>query len=106
MKKIMLVCAAMVTIGLFSSCDKSENSTNFQEQPDSIKMYTVEAIAVPAGSVDGIGEYNEGDTCTLEAHAYNMMYFDQWNDGIRDPIRKVVVTQDTCFRAYFLPIED
>ena len=99
----MLVCAAMVAVGLFSSCDKSENS---QEQPDNIKMYKVEAIAVPAGSVEGTGEYKEGDTCTLEAHASDMMYFDQWNDGVRGPIRKVVVTQDTCFWAYFLPIED
>jgi hypothetical protein len=73
-----------------------------------ITYYTVTAMSVDdgMGTVTGGGNYREGDTATLTATANEGFYFVGWNDGDTLPIRRIVVTSDSLFLAYFraLPI--
>ena len=73
-----------------------------------ITYYTVTAMSVDdgMGTVTGGGNYREGDTATLTATANEGFYFVGWNDGDTLPIRRIVVTSDSMFIAYFraLPI--
>ena len=54
------------------------------------------------GSVYGGGRYYEDDTATLTARAWGAYQFVRWDDGITDNPRRVVVTQDSLFKAIFL----
>jgi hypothetical protein len=53
------------------------------------------------GSVTGGNMYYEGETALLEAVASEGCRFVCWNDSVTDNPRRVVVTQDTVFTAYF-----
>lgn len=66
-------------------------------------QYTVTAISNNNawGTVSGGGTYNAGDSATLEAHPADGYRFVQWNDGVTDNPRTVVVTADVTYTATF-----
>ena len=70
-------------------------------------MHTVTAVANydHRGSVEGGGEYEEGETAVLAARAWRPYNFLRWNDGEVENPRHVVVTQDTAFTAVFVSEE-
>jgi len=53
------------------------------------------------GRVLGEGRYFGGDTATLTAIPADRHRFSSWNDGDTTNPRRIVVTQDTAFIAYF-----
>ena len=90
----------------------NKNTQYYSEWSDGIEVlrlnkYHVEAVANNAGRgrVEGGGEYYEGDTATLTALPWTLWGFLQWDDGSTENPRRVVVTQDTAFRAIFVSRE-
>lgn len=71
--------------------------------PLPILFFTVEAVSADStmGWVTGGGMYAENDTALLTATAYEGYHFVQWNDGIRETERQVIVVSDTLLTAYF-----
>ncbi|MBR0176019.1 MAG: T9SS type A sorting domain-containing protein [Bacteroidales bacterium] len=57
-----------------------------------------------AGSVEGGGEYDYGTSLFLIATSNTGYVFSQWNDGVADNPREVMVKSDTVFTAQFTPI--
>jgi hypothetical protein len=68
-----------------------------------ISFYMVEAVSADStmGYVTGGGMYPENDTALLTAVANEGYHFVQWNDGVMDPQREVIVTSDTLLTASF-----
>lgn len=69
-----------------------------------ISFYMVEAVSADStmGYVTGGGMYPENDTALLTAVANEGYHFVQWNDGVMDPQRVVIVTSDTLLTASFV----
>lgn len=65
--------------------------------------YTVTVVAnTPAmGTVTGGGSYENGSTATLTATANSGYRFVNWNDGVTEATRTVVVTADITYTANF-----
>ena len=68
---------------------------------NAVTLYTVSAVA-ENGKVEGIGQYQAGDTATLTAVANDGYRFLYWSDNLTDSVRTVVVTSDTTFTALFI----
>lgn len=62
---------------------------------------TVQANPEGAGLVLGGGQYLFGDTVNLVAYGNTGYYFEQWEDGVTDNPRQVVVESDSTFTAMF-----
>ena len=67
------------------------------------KKYTITVIANNDewGTVTGGGEFNYGQTTTLEARANEGYEFEGWNDGNSDNPRRITVICDSTFIAIF-----
>jgi len=65
--------------------------------------YTITTSVEPEGTGDvtGGGTYPYGDTIQLEAQPFLGYEFINWNDGIVDNPRTVIVTEDQTFTAQF-----
>ena len=81
----------------------------YSEWSDSVAVYipnrytvVAEANYAERGSVEGGGEYEEGETAVLAARAWRPYNFQRWDDGDSVNPRRVVVTQDTAFTALFV----
>ena len=70
---------------------------------DTTVFYNVEVISNDntQGYTTGSGQYSFGDWITIEAIAYDGYQFVQWNDGNKESIRSVQVTEDIKYIAYF-----
>ena len=53
------------------------------------------------GAVFGSGEYSKGETITIGAVANEGFEFVEWNDGTKDLLRSVLVTQSVNYKAIF-----
>lgn len=53
------------------------------------------------GEATGGGTYQQGETVTLSATAYEGYRFDNWSDGSTENPRTVVVTENKTYVAYF-----
>ena len=84
---------------VFTANDNSIITAIFEAAPE----YTITVIASPAdgGQVLGGGKYQEGAEAQLIAVANSGFNFVEWNDGVKDAIRKVVVTEDAIYTAKF-----
>lgn len=58
-----------------------------------------------AGSVTGGGAYYYGDTITLTAQSNTGYVFSQWDDGVIESSREVVVEGDATYKALFTPLQ-
>ena len=56
------------------------------------------------GTVEGSGEYYQGETAVLRAIPNDGYIFLKWFDGNTDNPRSVVVTQDKTYKAYFVSV--
>ncbi|MCQ2375763.1 MAG: leucine-rich repeat protein [Salinivirgaceae bacterium] len=56
---------------------------------------------VQVGSVQGSGSYNYASQLAITAQSIPHYHFVQWNDGITDNPRTILLTQDTSFYAEF-----
>ena len=93
MKKILLLCAAMVAIGLIVSCS-SENETpewTVIVQSDNNLM----------GYTTGTGVYDNNTTVTIKAFPHEGFVFQEWNDGNNANPREIIVNSDKSYTAYF-----
>lgn len=54
-----------------------------------------------AGITKGTGTYLYLDTILIEAEAFYGYHFEQWNDGVMDNPRKVILSKDSVFSATF-----
>ena len=84
----------------------------YSEWSDSVAVYipnrytvVAEANYAERGSVEGGGEYEEGETAVLTARAWRPYNFLRWDDGDSVNPRRVVVTQDMAFTALFVSEE-
>ena len=70
---------------------------------DTTVFYNVEVVSNDntQGYTTGSGQYSFGDWITIEAIAYDGYQFVQWNDGNKESIRSVQVTEDVRYTAYF-----
>ena len=70
---------------------------------DTTVFYNVEVVSNDNthGYTTGSGQYSFGDWITIEAIAYDGYQFVQWNDGNKESIRSVQVTEDVRYTAYF-----
>ena len=68
-----------------------------------ISQYTVTAISADStmGTIDGAGNYTDGDTAVLTAHANCGFHFLHWADNVTDNPRQVVVRSDITLMAVF-----
>ena len=89
-----------------------DSTVYYGEWSEGVEFYRttrwrVEALANidERGSVYGGGEYDDGAEVTLNAHAWRLYRFLQWNDGDTMNPRRFVVTQDTVFTAMFVSQE-
>ena len=88
---------------------KDNDTLYYSDWSDSVGIYfTLNRYMVTAGVNDaargrvyGGGEYYEGAVAVLTASAERHYNFQQWDDGVVDNPRMVVVTQDTVFTALF-----
>ena len=73
-----------------------------------IPIYEVKVMANNAdyGTVSGGGSYEEGSVVTLKATPFEGFEFVRWNDGVTENPRKVAVTEDVVYTAYFEEVED
>lgn len=73
-----------------------------------IPIYEVTVMANNAdyGIVSGGGNYEEGSVVTLTAIPSDGYQFIRWNDGVTENPRKVAVTEDVVYTAYFEEVED
>ena len=62
---------------------------------------TVNSNDETLGTVSGGGIYDEGVAATIKAIPAESCYFVQWQDGVTDSVRTVIVTSDTTFTAIF-----
>ena len=53
------------------------------------------------GTVDGGGEYYKYDYAYIYASAYEGYLFSHWNDGNTERSRRILVTEDASYTAYF-----
>lgn len=84
------------------------NDTNYSDWSDPVEIYNpirhtvvAEANYEERGRVEGGGVYVDGETAVLTARAWRPYVFYQWDDGVVENPRRVVVTQDTAFTALF-----
>lgn len=72
---------------------------------DTTVFYNVEVVSndYTQGYTTGSGQYSFGDWITIEAIAYDGYRFVQWNDGNKESIRSVQITEDIKYIAYFEP---
>ena len=89
-------------------CEKYNGYTYYGDWSEPVEIYninrynvTVEANYGERGMVEGGGVYEEGEVAVLSAHAWMPYIFRQWDDGVVENPRRVVVTQDTVFTALF-----
>jgi hypothetical protein len=70
---------------------------------DTTVFYNVEVVSNDntQGYTTGSGQYSFGDWITIEAIAYDGYQFVQWNDGNKESIHSVQVTEDIKYIAYF-----
>ena len=70
---------------------------------ENISYYTVSAVPNDPvmGNVTGSGTYASGSTATLMANAHYGYHFVQWNDGVTEALRSLIVTSDVSFTAIF-----
>ena len=70
---------------------------------DTTVFYNVEVVSNDntQGYTTGSGQYSFGDWITIEAIAYDGYQFVQWNDGNKESIRSIQVTEDVRYTAYF-----
>ena len=70
---------------------------------DPTKFYTISVVAsnTAMGSVSGGGKFAEGDSTRLVATAKQGYHFIEWNDGVTDAERTVIVTADATYTATF-----
>ena len=66
--------------------------------PDTVTVHSVDSTM---GSVSGSGVYRCGSFVTITAIPAEGYLFQRWNDGRRENPRRVYVTKDTSFTAYF-----
>ena len=73
-----------------------------------IPVYEVKVVANnnDYGTVSGGGNYEEGSVVTLTATPSDGYQFIRWNDGVTENPRKVAVTEDVVYTAYFEEVED
>lgn len=66
-------------------------------------MYTltVSANDYSMGQVTGGGSYAYGTEVTIEARAFGGYSFNGWSDGVMDEQRRVTVTEDATYTAFF-----
>lgn len=62
---------------------------------------TVQALPEGAGLVQGGGQHPYGDTVNLIAQSNTGYYFEQWEDGVTDNPRQIIVESDSTFTALF-----
>ena len=76
------------------------------EVKNSVYEVTVMANNADYGIVSGGGNYEEGSVVTLTAIPSDGYQFIRWNDGVTENPRKVAVTKDVVYTAYFEEVED
>lgn len=64
-------------------------------------QYTLTVNADEHGTVTGNGAYNYLSNRTIAATANHGYHFTNWNDGVTNNPRTIILTQDTSFTAYF-----
>ncbi len=66
-------------------------------------LYTITAVSdnPSMGITTGTGSYRFGDTATITASALANRHFVNWNDGDTNAVRRVPVTGDATYTAYF-----
>ena len=66
--------------------------------------YTLQVVSnnQTMGTVEGAGEYYEGETISIKATANEHYHFSQWSDGNTDNPRLVTVISDNTFIANFV----
>ena len=81
--------------------DAIGSKIRMRRQP--VAKFTVRVFANPdgGGTVTGGGEYNPGEMASIGAVANDGFIFSQWQDGITDSQRDVVVEDDMNFIATF-----
>ena len=65
------------------------------------EVYTVTVEKVGEGTIEGGGDYYEGEEVTLKAVAKSAYYFTQWTDGNTDNPRTITVEGDKEYIAEF-----
>ena len=58
-----------------------------------------------AGTVNGGGTYNYGETIHLTAHSNTGYVYSMWDDGVMDNPRSVFVEGDATYTAVFTPLQ-
>lgn len=64
-------------------------------------QYTLTVNTDEHGTVTGSGTYNYHSNRTIMATANHGYHFTNWNDGVTNNPRTIILTQDTSFTAYF-----
>ena len=65
---------------------------------------TTEVVPNDAGTIYGAGTYPSGAQVTIAALANTDYTFDHWSDGVTTNPRRILVTGDAHYIAYFVPI--
>lgn len=76
--------------------------------PSSAQKFTIRATVSPtgAGTVSGMGTYDEDSSAVLRATASKDFVFGKWNDDVTDNPRTVTVEGDTTYTAKFVDASD
>lgn len=98
---IMVPCASVATYQ--NATDWSHFSNIRCESTPQRFRVTVTSSYGSLGTVEGGGEYNEGETATITVTPNYGYLFSRWSDGSTDNPRSLVVTQDTTLTAIFVP---
>lgn len=99
---IPMACKMKVSSNVSSRVAKTTLS-NFGMSIVYDRLYTITVNASPEGCGDVTGgkAYADGETATLKATAKAGYHFVKWNDGVTTAERKVTVTGDATYTAYF-----
>lgn len=92
-----------VPSGCVTAYQSAEFWSNFKNIQEKKNRYTIEVYSSDnaKGSVQGGGEYDEGETVTLTAIPESGYRFVQWSDGNTENPRQIVVTEDLTLTAEF-----
>lgn len=91
--RIGILVLMVATVVAFSSCTKTYH-------------LTVEVNDPSMGTALGSGDYEPNSEVTIRANANSGYMFSRWNDGNTDNPRKVRISSDLSFTAFFEPYQD
>ena len=97
-----LPLSIIYTVHIRTVCGPGDTSLTFTASIVNNRHLVSATANNPAyGSATGSGLYYNGDVAVLTAMPFTGYYFAEWNDGVTDNPRSIVVTSDTSLIAVF-----